>query len=295
MHRARTIWQALYQTALRIKPRVLNHDVPLTTDAPDDIAAALKRTINQIKSQATDYERGTVDYQALQASDIYAEYRQITAHLRDFELASVDSREEKLAFWINLYNALSIDGIIALGIRESMQEYVAFGDRVAYDIGGYFFSIEDIEHGILRANAGHPYVPGPQFSPGDPRLAFALKQRDIRTHFTLVCGAQSCPPIQFYEADKIDMQLDFATKNYLNGSDVEIDIPNRQVTLNKLLMWYAHDFGASSLVRWNGLGDKTPILRTIAPYRMNETERAFLEHGEAKVAFKPYDWRLNAA
>jgi hypothetical protein len=52
--------------------------------------------------------------------------------------------------------------------------------------------------------AGHPFIPGPQFGKNDPRRAFTLARTDFRTHFALVCGAESCPPINFYDAENLD-------------------------------------------------------------------------------------------
>lgn len=68
----------------------------------------------------------------------------------------------------------------------------------AYNLGGHVFSLDEMEHGILRANAPHPS--GKRLLPdeADPRLKLAMKELDFRIHFALNCGAKSCPPIRLF-------------------------------------------------------------------------------------------------
>ena len=289
----RTVPQKLFDTLLRIKAEVLNDDSFAGPRSDESVATQLKRHTHQIKAEAIDSISGQVDYAHLRDSAVYREYRVLSARLPTFALDSLTTREEKLAFWVNLYNALIIDGIIHFGVRQTVMEDAGFFRRVAYNVGGFRFSADDIEHGILRANAGHPAIPGPQFVQHDPRRRFALRQIDFRIHFALVCGAKSCPPVNFYDAAQIDAQLDLAAKNFLN-QDVEID-PDRQIiSLSKLLLWYSGDFGASAWVKI-GLGDKSPLLRAIAPYLIDDSVRTFIETyaDTLKVRFKTYDWALN--
>jgi hypothetical protein len=291
----RTMPQILFDLLFRVRPDVLNMAIPASPVAPSDLplAVRLKQTINQMKTEALDINTGRMDYSALSQHKIYRDYRALTAELRRFDLTNLDTRGEKLAFWLNLYNALIIDGIIHYGVRESVNEVRGFFRRVAYDVGGVRFCADDIEHGILRANAGHPFIPGAQFGKDDSRRSFALENRDFRIHFALVCGAESCPPVNFYDAEQIDTQLDLATGNFLN-QDVEINLARKTVTMSKLLQWYGVDFGAGFWVM-AGWGDKRPLLRTIAPFLVDAEQRGFIEDQiEAiRVQFRPYNWALN--
>lgn len=294
MRHDRTLWQKLFDTVMKITPDILN-----TTGAaaqpdsePPDIL--LKKLASRIKVEAINATAGTVDYVHLKDSDVYREYRRMTAHLPGYDLQTLVGRERKLAFWLNLYNALVIDGIIHYGVRDTVNEVSGFFSRAAYHIGGYRFSLDDIEHGILRANAGHPAIPGPQFGRHDPRLQFALERLDMRIHFALVCGAASCPPINFYDAEAIDAQLDLAAKNFLNQT-VIVDPTQGAVELSKILQWYGTDFGAGRWVKL-GIGDKMPLLRAVTPFILHDETRAFLDAAPQKVTirFRPYSWSLNA-
>lgn len=64
--------------------------------------------------------------------------------------------------------------------------------KFAYKIGPCLFTLDDIEHGVLRCNKGHPSQNGsPAFStPEDPRQSCVVKVFDERIHFALNCGGR---------------------------------------------------------------------------------------------------------
>ena len=77
-------------------------------------------------------------------------------------------------------------------IPNSVLEITNFWKIIAYRIGDQIFSLDDIEHGILRGNELHPASKQKLFPQGDDRLQFSLSKSDVdpRIHFTLVCGAK---------------------------------------------------------------------------------------------------------
>jgi len=258
---------------------------PLPEAAPKlDVAAHLRRDINRLKSEFYDLERGRVDYAAMRQSEAYRQYAADTALLRDYDLAQLDGREGKLAFWINVYNTLVIHGVIACDIRESVREDPRFFSRVRYDIGGLLFSPDDIEHGILRGNHRPPHGLFHPFAGDDERLAHAVDPPDPRVHFTLVCASSSCPPINFYTPERIDEQLDVAAAGFINGPEVEILPRQNLLRLSPVFKWYRPDFGGHE-----------GVLDTLIRYLDHGECRSFLvERGlAADVEWKDYDWRLN--
>merc|ERR1719474_1807566 len=122
-----------------------------------------------------------------------------------------------------------------------------------YNIGGLVYSLDEIEHGVLRANKGHPAAKKAQFSNDDPRSNVALTTLDPRIHFALNCGAKSCPPIRIYKEDRLDSQLDTASKSFLRQ---EVKVTQGQtdarVETSRLLLWYGADFGMDdrSVIQW---------------------------------------------
>ncbi len=228
--------------------------------------------------------RGTVDYASIKTSDEYREYKKITASLRDFDLSLLQSRNEKLAFWINLYNTIVVDGIIASGVQDSVRESARFFTKMKYRIGKYHFSPDDIEHGILRANRRKHYRPWSQFGPLNPKKKFSLTEPDPRIHFALVCGSRSCAPIKYYTPDGIDEELHMAAQNFINSSEVMIIPEENRILISQIFQWYRDDFGG-----------RRGILDFIKKYILNDDKRKFLDESgnKLKIGYLFYDWSLN--
>lgn len=251
------------------------------------LAAALRRAMNALKAEGMDATGQRVDYDRLRKSDAYAAYRDLTPKLRSLDLATLTTREEQLAFWINLYNALILDAAIALGVRRSVTEgrlgILTFFRRAAYNVGGERFSANDIEHGILRANRPHWAIPGPQFGPGDPRLRWRVAPADPRIHCALNCASRSCPPIGVYDAARIDEQLDLAAASFV-ANDVAVEPATGTVRLSAIFKWYAADFGG-----------RAGVIGFLIRYLPEGEGRAWLtaQGARARLVFRAYDWGLN--
>ncbi len=254
-----------------------------------NLSAELKRFMDMVKDEAFDDNGYNVDYLKLRQSAAYREYRQkCTPRLREFDLTSLTNHSTKLAFWINLYNALIMDGVIASEVTGTVApntiSLLGFFRKTAYEIGGMRVSADDIEHGILRGNRGHPYLPGPQFALSDQRSAWMLDPVDVRIHFALNCASRSCPPIQVYSDENIDQQLELAAGNFVE-LDLEVDRAKGTITISSIFKWYAQDFGGSQGVRDF----------IIAHLKDDEREDWLVRNLEAiKIKYKPYDWRLNS-
>jgi hypothetical protein len=211
-------------------------------------------------------------------------YVRLAGFLKKYDLKSLTDRQQRLAFWINLYNTMVVHGIVALGIKESVKENRGFFDRVTYDIGGYLFSLNDIEHGILRGNKRIPHRLWKALGRSDPRCDFIISPMDVRVHFTLVCGSQSCPPIGFYSANDIESQLELATQTFVNSKEVEVIPEERTLRISQIFKWYRGDFGGRDdligfLIRYLDDGEKKEYLRK--------------NGSQARIQYKAYDWSLN--
>jgi hypothetical protein len=256
-------------------------DSPL--EKPLDIALTL--SLADLKAQFMDPQSGRVDYRAIGRAEAFKEYEDLASRLRGFDLYSLQDRDQRLAFWINIYNTSVIHGVIQLGLQRSVREFSGFFDRISLEIGGYQFSLNDMEHGILRGNKRPPYRIRRPFKKQDPRFRFAVRPLDPRIHFALVCGARSCPPVGYYEPDRIDQQLELAAKSFINSSYVQIVQDDMSISVSRILKWYKADFG----------GSKASLLNTILRYLDDGGERAFLAENEdrVRIRYQPYDWRLN--
>jgi len=186
---------------------------------------------------------------------------------------SVASDEEKKAFWINIYN-----GYTQVLLKKNPDQYKSrnkFFKRKQIDIAGKNFSLDDIEHGILRRSKV-------KWSLGYFNKLFTNKtERDLRVdkldyriHFTLNCGAKSCPPIAFYNPENLTPQMDLATKAYLTG-EAEYDKEKNKLYLSALMSWFRRDFGGKKKMK--------VLLKklNLIPADSNPT-----------IHFKKYDWNL---
>ncbi len=282
--------ETLLGTLLGTSPQAaLNAGIPTTT-AVDGLAlaTALKQAVNQFKALAMDASGARVDYSHLRVAPAYLAYRsELAPQLQRFDPSILPDRAARLAFWINLYNALVIDAVIAFGVRGSVAAEwggISFFRKAAYLIGGQRCSLDDIEHGILRANRGHPFIPGPQFAASDPRLSWIIDPPDPRIHFALNCASRSCPPIAVYSADQIDRQLELAARSFV-AADVTVDPERAEVHLSRIFDWYRDDFG--------GVNGIIRFLRQTLPD--DERHAWLLQAQRGRLVYRPYDWALNMA
>ncbi len=145
---------------------------------------------------------------------------------------------DKVAFWINIYNAT----FLILRLEHKMQKPDIYKKRV-FPIANTHFSLDDIEHGILR-KCRYKYSLGYLMNPFAGKAIRKLKvdRIDYRIHFALNCGAKSCPPIAFYKASDLDSQLDLATQSFLE-QESDFDEENKVLYTTALFKWFLADFG----------------------------------------------------
>ncbi len=139
---------------------ILNHGSTPTGSPNTSVAQELFTAVGHLMGTATfDLDTSRLDYAALRDVEAYETYVALSTRFRHFDLRRLTTSADRLGFWLNVYNCLVIHGIIALGIEESVKEVRGFFRRIAYDIGGWHFSPDDIEHGILRAIAAATLSP----------------------------------------------------------------------------------------------------------------------------------------
>lgn len=173
-------------------------------------------------------------------------------------------------FWINVYNSY----YQILAIRAKKTSPGIYKEKLI-PVGGHTFSLDDIEHGILRKYRWK-YSMGylPQFLPSKLIKRLAVSRIDYRIHFTLNCGAKSCPPIAFYEYEKLEPQLEVATRSFLLG-ETDIDSIKKVVSTSKILQWFKGDFGG-----------KKKILSLLSS-GFNKDFSGYC------IKFKDYDWTMH--
>jgi hypothetical protein len=266
-------------------PVILNSGSPSEISLEPSLDIALTLAMADLKAQFIDAEKGIVRYPAMRGSQKFEQYKDLARGLRSFDLRSLKEREQRLAFWINVYNITVIHGVIELGIEKSVKEVSRFFDRITYEIGGFQFTLNQMEHGILRSNRRPPYRPLRPFGEKDSRLEFTIIPPDPRIHFALVCGAHSCPPISFYQADQIDFQLQVAAMSFINSPQVQILPQEETILVSKIFKWYRADFGSRP----------EEMLNVILSFLDEGEKKDFLRRNKYRIRIRylPYDWSLN--
>lgn len=178
--------------------------------------------------------------------------------------------EEQRAFWINAYNARVIAGVLERYPIDSVRDvgfiggrFRGFFSRREHPVAGEVRTLDEIEKEIL----------------------FEGQLWDPRIHFALNCATRSCPKLRAepYHASRLDTQLDFQTRTFLNGPQGHrIDPAGRVLFVSRILKWYRGDFerAAGSLREYlvrNLTGDAAAAARDEA----------------WKIDYLDYDWTLN--
>ncbi len=251
---------------------------------PAQPAAHLMRTMNVLRGQFYDGHAQRVYYELIRGSEYYRTFREAADALADYDVSALAGDDDRIAFWVNVYNAIVIHGVIHLGIRSSVREVPRFFDRIAYRVGGQALTADDIEHGILRGNRVPLWSLKRPFGGDDPRLGWVVRNPDPRIHFALVCASKTCPPVEAYDAASLDHQLETSAAVFINGS-TRFDPASRTLSVSEIFKWYGADFGR----------DEQALARYIASYLYDERVRLAIEADDAPVRldFLAYDWRLN--
>lgn len=169
------------------------------------------------------------------------EIDQLLESFEALDLSELDDDDKKRAFWMNTYNSMTSYIIILKKIKDSVLLHPTFFSHRYMFIGGISWSLNDIEHGILRQNRRPFGSVFHQFSKHDVRKSFMVEKFDERIHFALNCGGASCPMIRVYSYEHLEDELDTAERGFLQGG-IRRDTEHRILTLSKIFKWYRHDF-----------------------------------------------------
>ena len=211
---------------------------------------------------------GDVDYRGLAGEG----RGPFDAYLRSLQAASASetawSRDERMAFWINAYNAFTIRLILDHYPLRSIRSIgllpgAAFREKfIPLGKGGEEISLDTIEHEILRTEF-----------------------RDARIHFAIVCASKGCPQLrsEAYRARDLADQLDDAARGFLAyPSKNRIEAASGTLHLSPIFKWFRGDFerDAGSLEAF--------VARFAAP---QDAER--IGTVKMRLTFLDYDWSLN--
>ena len=171
------------------------------------------------------------------------------------------TEDEKLAYWINAYNAYTVELIIDNYPVESIKDLGGslFKINTSWDIKfihieGEEYDLNNIEHGIIRKDFSEP-----------------------RIHFAVNCASVSCPKLrnEAYVGSKLDAQLDDQIRSFLNDPTKNL-IGTETAKLSKIFKWFTGDFTNSM---------------SIEAYINQYTDVKITD--DTEIDYFDYDWNLN--
>lgn len=207
------------------------------------VAGVIQDAICALFARFVSFNGLTVGYDALLASSEYRNYELELGQLTDFNPLDLDLREDRLAFWINLYNMTVLRAVGTLEGHGSVRDVNGFFERKVCNLGGFDFSLSDMEYGILRGNARQPKKAWRLWRQWDKRLGMAVQPPEPRVCFVLTRASGPGPALRFFEASKIEGQLHTAATGFINNGGVIIDRERNTLNLSYLFREYSADFG----------------------------------------------------
>lgn len=200
-----------------------------------------------------------------------ADRKQLKDYLLALQQADVSSlsRDEQMAFWINLYNAATIDVVLNRYPVKSIREISLGGALLAIgpwkkkflSVEGRSLSLDNIEHDILR--------------PG---------WKDPRIHYAVNCASVGCPNLMAkpFEAKHLDEMLDEGAVAYVNHPR-GVSFRRERLVLSQIYAWYRTDFGRTD----------TEVIAHLSRYAAPALKSRLASI--RSIADYAYDWSLNDA
>jgi hypothetical protein len=221
-------------------------------------------------------DRGRVDYAGLKANQ-----KDLIAYVTGLEQVSPEShpgrfpaREDRMAYWMNAYNAFVLKGVVdAYPVKSVRDIKVAFGffKRTYFTAGGKRYTLDDIEHRILRE----------QF--GDPRI-----------HAAINCASGGCPrmPRKAFRPDGLEARLEAEMRFFLQEPrNVRIDREQNAIYLSEILKWFETDF--TGWYRQEHGVENAGMKDYLMLYLPEQDRRYVKAHPDLRLQYVDYDWTLN--
>ncbi|KAL2337409.1 hypothetical protein Fmac_011855 [Flemingia macrophylla] len=254
--------------------------------AADAICTKLTKIMSSILESYASDDRQHVDYEAISKSEEFRRYVNMTQDLQRVNLSEL-SENEKLAFFLNLYNAMVIHAIISVGCPEGVIDRRSFFSDFQYLIGGHPYSLNIIKNGILRCNRRSPYSLVKPFSTGDKRLEVALVKFNPLFHFGLCNGTKSSPKVRFFSPHRVVDELRGAAREFFEIDGIEVDLEKRTVHLTRIFKWFSGDFGQEKeILKW--------IINYLDPNNAGLVTHLLGDYGPVYISYKNYDWSINS-
>ena len=237
-------------------------EIPIEVEVTPEVKDTVKETIiasteafnhnewNKLLTQHVS-DAGNVDYKSFKSSR-----KALTNYITSLGTSMPNDtwkKEDKLVYWINAYNAMTVDLILRNYPLQSIKDIKDPWEQRLWKLGDKWYNLEEIEHQILR------------------------KMDEPRIHFAIVCASFSCPKLQneAFTASNLEAQLTNATKEFLSDKNRN-NISESDLKLSKIFKWFKKDFEQN--------GSLIDFLNKYSDISISE---------KANKSYLDYNWNLN--
>ena len=211
------------------------------------------KTINGVLLHAVDYKKVAKD----------PAYPRLLKELESVSVSTLETREEKLVFWMNAYNVMAVKMVLdhypVESIKDAGSFFKAVWKKEVGTVGGKKRTLNEIEHEILRKL-------------GEPRI-----------HVAIVCASVSCPDLrkEAYTVKDMDAQLDDQLRLFLANKEKGLRADgSKRVHLSSIFKWFKEDFDS-----------KGGVIKFLTPYAPDNVQGTLKKN--PRISYLDYDWGLN--
>uniref|UniRef100_A0ACD5VY89 Uncharacterized protein n=1 Tax=Avena sativa TaxID=4498 RepID=A0ACD5VY89_AVESA len=234
------------------------------------------------------------DLRGFSCSPLFTKLREMLETLQQVDLRFL-THQQKLAFWLNVYNTCIMHGILQHGLPSDSEKLMALKNKATINVSGQKFSALVIENLILR----QPSSVKQEFWKCDVdveeqhlRRLYGLNSSEPNILFALCCGIRSSPALRIYKAERVMMELEKAKLDYLQASLVVTS--TRKLMIPSLIHTNMHDFAKDmeSLLRW--ICDQLPTSWSLRKSMVDclRGQQGHLKVEDDVVEVIPYDYEF---
>lgn len=234
----------------------------------------LAEALEAVRAAHFDAQGAACDYATLETSRERSELASCLAALEHHDSKRLDIPAQT-AFWLNAYNACVLRDAAELGTE-------GFFERQRVRIAGHDWSLDDIEHGLLRGNVPKYGSLRAPMKKSDPRLAFVPLVYDERMHFAMYSACRSSPPLRVLHGKGLDAELEAAARDYVRAT-VRVKDEGARIKVPKIFHWYADDFG----------GERGVLEFVVGLLDDASAELVDRRRGSVRLKYHDFDWTRN--
>ncbi|KAK4426324.1 hypothetical protein Salat_1400900 [Sesamum alatum] len=252
-------------------------DSPFRAEGMNCFGGACSRTVEVLRLHKNGRKLSDTRY-------LLQNFRSLISQLKDIDPSKM-THEEKLAFWINVHNALVMHAFLAYGIPRNNMKRMFLLLKAAYNVGGEVVSADVIQNSILGCRMSCPgqwlrllLASKTKLKASDERQAYATERPEPLLHYALSCGSHSDPAVRIYTPKAVFQELEAAKEDYIRASlGVGKD---HKILLPKLVESYAKDSGLCP----------AGIMEMMQQFLPNSLSKSINEHDQLDKSRKNIEW-----